>query len=361
MLSRKIKHLISVYERVRLEPKSADKETIKWDAELDRYCRAGINKEFKDQSIVRALYRPFTRRWLYFDAHLNGRTYQLPSMFPPGTSNKVISFSDTGYRSEFCVLSANGPVDLHFGASVDAYQIVSRYRYGSNGHRVDNITDWALEQFRTHYENGGKSKRPITKDAIFDYVYAVLHDPMFRQKYAQNLKREFPRIPFYPDFWRWVDWGKALMALHVGYETVEPWGLKRIDAVDEKSHKAGLTPKAALRAYKDAGTIQIDTETQITGIPAQAWKYHLGNRSALEWVLDQSKERTPKDPTIRENFNSYRFADCKEKVIELLSRVTRVSVETQKIILEMSHAKREPRARDRSTEATSDAKQHPLG
>jgi predicted helicase len=43
-----------------------------------------------------------------------------------------------------------------------------------------------------------------------------------------------------------------------------------------------------------------------------AWDYKLGNRSAIEWVLDQHKEKKPKDPTIRKQFNTYRFANYKE-------------------------------------------------
>lgn len=168
--------------------------------------------------------------------------------------------------------------------------------------------------------------------------YGALHDPVYREKYSLNLRREFPRIPFHDDFWRWADWGEKLMALHIGYESVEPWKLERIDTPDEKSHKAGLAPKALLRANREMGNIQLDSETQLSGIPVEAWDYRLGNRSALEWILDQYKEKTPKDPTIREKFNTYRFADHKEKVIDLLRRVTRVSVETQAIVEQMRAA-----------------------
>ena len=75
-------------------------------------------------------------------------------------------------------------------------------------------------------------------------------------------------------------------------------------------------------------------------MPAEAWDYKLGNRSALEWILDQYKEKKPKDPTIREKFDTYRFADYKEKVINLLARVTTVSVRTQKIVTAMHAAAR---------------------
>jgi predicted helicase len=101
-----------------------------------------------------------------------------------------------------------------------------------------------------------------------------------------------------------------------------------------------LPPKPALKADKDSGIIVLDSETQLNGIPAEACTYRLSNRSALEWILDQFKEKTPKDPTIREKFNTYRFADHKEKVIDLLMRVTRVSVETMEIVEAMKKEKR---------------------
>jgi predicted helicase len=226
-------------------------------------------------------------------------------------------------------------------ASTDGFQAIARYQYRKDGTRQDSLSDSALQTFRSHYaarETSGAKQ--ITKDAIFHYVYAVLYDPVYREKYAQNLKRDFPRIPFYARFWRWVGFGEKLMALHIGYETVEPWPLERVDAIDEKSRKAGLTPKVLLKADKENGYIQLDSETQLAGVPPEAWTYKLGNRSALEWILDQYKEKTPKDPTVREKFNTYRFADHKEKVIDLLMRVTRVSVETMAIVEAMKKEKR---------------------
>jgi predicted helicase len=106
------------------------------------------------------------------------------------------------------------------------------------------------------------------------------------------------------------------------------------------NREAGLEPKAMLRANKESGNIQLDSETQLAGVPPEAWTYRLGNRTALEWILDQYKEKTPKDPTIREKFNTYRFANYKERVIDLLKRVARVSVETMKIVEAMRLEKR---------------------
>ena len=61
----------------------------------------------------------------------------------------------------------------------------------------------------------------------------------------------------------------------------------------------------------------------------------MGSRSALEWVLDQYKERKPRDPTIREGFNTYRFADHKERVVDQLGRVCAVSAFTTTAVNEL--------------------------
>src|SRR5262249_18455659 len=109
---------------------------------------------------------------------------------------------------------------------------------------------------------------------------------------------------------------------------------------DETSRKAGLAPTPMLKANKEIGNIRIDSETQLAGVPPEAWTYRLGNRSALEWILDQYKETAPKDPTVRTKFNTNRFGEHKEEVIDLLKRATRVSVETMKIVAAMKEERR---------------------
>ena len=124
--------------------------------------------------------------------------------------------------------------------SLDANQCLSFYRYDETGNRTDNITDWGLAQFVAHYSS---IAQPITKQDIFHYVYAVLHDPIYREKYALNLKREFPRVPFYVDFWKWAAWGEALMQAHIGYESATPFALTRTNIKVDK-------PKAKLKPIK---------------------------------------------------------------------------------------------------------------
>ena len=124
--------------------------------------------------------------------------------------------------------------------------------------------------------------------------------------------------------------GQELLDLHIGFESAEPYPLQRID-------QPGDAKRVILRPDRERGSIVLDDKTTLTGVPPHAWRYQLGIRSALEWVLDQHKEKKPRDPTIAEKFNTYRFADYKERVIDLLKRVCTVSVRTMEIVDSMAY------------------------
>ncbi|WP_444455025.1 type ISP restriction/modification enzyme [Rhodobacter capsulatus] len=312
--------------------------SIKWTSELEEHLRKGSIIPEGLSYFRKALYRPFTIRECYYAPVITHRTYRQTSIFPfigPHKS-RYIAFTDPTGQKPFMALSSDILPDLHLVGSGAGAMCVPLQRFSKNGDLVDNVTTWAFNKFVSNYGKAAK----ITKDDIFHYVYGVLHDPVYRETYAQNLKRELPSIPFYPDFRQWADWGQQLMALHIGYEAVDPWPITRTDTPDQKAIAAGVSPKVVLKSDPAAGTITLDSETRLSGIPPEAWEYRLGNRSALDWVLDQHKEKTPKDKTIREKFNTYRFADHKEKVADLLARVTRVSVETMQIVEAMKSATR---------------------
>jgi predicted helicase len=336
-LEGKIQFLIEVYNREveRLSGKITRSEvednvdySIKWTRAVKNDLAKGKQYIFKKKCIIGSLYRPFVQKKLYFSHELNEMQYQLPTIFPnPESENIAITFSGTGSSKPFSVLVVNIGFSHDF---LEKTQCLPLYRYDKEGQRGDNITDWTLKQFQSHYRD-----KTITRPDIFRYVYAVLHDPAYREKYRLNLKREFPRIPFYDDYRKWADWGKRLMEQHLGYEKANLYPLKRIDKKPEPG-KPPVIVKPILKADKATGVIHLDSATILKGVPPEAWEYRLGNRCAIEWVLEYHKERKPKDPTIREKFDAYRFADHKEQVIDLLQRVCKVSVETIKIIREMT-------------------------
>ena len=296
--------------------------SIKWTRAVKSDLVKGLTYEINKEKIIDTLYRPFVKEKLYFSKELNEMQYQLPKIFTD--ENLVITFSGTSSTKPFSNLVTDKVYSYDL---IEKTQCLPLYYY-ENGHkRVENITNWALNQFQKQYTD-----KEITKIDIFNYVYAVLHHPVYRRKYELNLKREFPRIPFYQDFRMWANWGKVLMELHLNYEQAKPFNLQRTEK-DQATNRRALVPR--LKARKDTGIIEIDTLTTLEDIPPEAWEYRLGTYSALEWVLERYKEKTPRDPTIREQFNTYKFADYKEHVIDLLMRVCTVSVETIKIIAQM--------------------------
>ncbi|MFN7854837.1 MAG: type ISP restriction/modification enzyme, partial [Dolichospermum sp.] len=324
-LTDKISFFIKIYQQTLQNKNLQDRNEIKWDREITKYLDRKINKEFNITQVIESLYRPYTKSFFYFDRHFNRMpSYWLEIHRGDKLDNIYIAFSALGNTKPFHCLGSNTIIDLHLTGDS---QCLPLYGYDKEGKRIDNITDWGLKQIQTHYQDP-----TITKIDIFHYTYAVLHNPAYRSKYELNLKREFPRLPYYENFQKWVNWGKKLMELHINYETVTPYNLTRLDIPLKDNQK---TPKAKLKADKTKNSIILDDVTTLENIPKIAWEYMLGNRCALEWILDQYKEKKPKDPTIAEKFNTYRFADYKEQVIDLLMRVCTVSVETMNIIKEM--------------------------
>jgi predicted helicase len=319
-LEAKMRFCVDVYQRTFEDENYQERNQIKWDRELTKYLFQRIPKVFNDANMLMSYYRPYTKQWLYFDKHFNGMTYQWYGIYKnEELENRYIIIPGLASPKNFYNLASSQIVDLNCLPA--GCQCLPLYRYDKEGTRIDNITDWGLQQFQKHYND-----KTITKLDIFHYTYAVLHYPEYRSKYELNLKREFPRLPFYDNFSQWVEWGSKLMELHINYETVAPYPLTRIDTNNN------LKPKTKLKADREKNSINLDDVTFLQDIPKIAWEYKLGNRSALEWILDQYKEKKPKDQTIAERFNNYRFADYKETVIDLLQRVCTVSVETMKII-----------------------------
>lgn len=345
-LQRRMVKFVASYQSSLEGKRDVDNIKIKWDRELTKYLERGISKEYDKESIVNSLYRPYTKMSFYYDRHFNGMTYLWGDIYNSNkTDNYYIAIPGIGSSKDHHAIASRSIIDLNCLPA--GCQCLPLYRYDEHGKRIDNITDWGLSQFQEHYKN-----KKITKEDIFHYVYGVLHNPAYRKKYELNLKREFPRIPLYDDFWKWAKWGKELMELHIGYETAKPFKLAKSHPPTPSTSTEGgkdtgkkakaktpkpetRTPKAKLKADKANGIIILDEDSSLLGIPPEAWEYKLGNRSALEWILDQYKEKTPKDPTIREKFNTYKFADYKDKVIDLIARVTTVSVRTVEIMREM--------------------------
>ena len=295
---------------------------IKWTRQVKASLKKLEPSTYEDTHCRAALYRPFCQKYLYFNNFWNEERYQQYRIFPtPDTDgeNQVICVGGYG-RKEFAVLMSRCIPDLNFYS--DPQQSFPFYTYDEDGtNRQENITDWALAEFRTHYGDD-----TITKWDIFHYNYGLLHHPAYREKYQMNLKRDLPHIPFAEDFWGFATAGAALADLHVNYESAPKYdGLKYIEtkgmALDWDVEKMRLSKDKTQLKYNDFLTLD--------GIPAEVYDYRLGNRSALEWVVDQYRVKTDKRSGI---VNDPNRADEPRYIVDLIHRVITVSLKTVEIV-----------------------------
>ena len=316
---------------------------IKWSRDLRNELRRGRHIVYSEGERIQSLYRPYTSKWYCANFTMSDvltRNHRAMFGLDLKQDNPVIVIKGPA-AEDFSVLATNKLVDYKCGFTGNGGTFcLPLYRYTEDGERVSNITRWGIDHINEHYRRewdddfeARAGPDGITAEDVFAYTYGVLHDPVYREKYAIDLLREFPRLPFYPEFQDWAKMGRELLELHIGFESAEPYPLERVE-------QSGKVKRVILRADKERGVIVLDDVTSLAGVPPEAWRYRLGSRSALEWVLDQYKERKPKDPTIAEKFNTYRFSDHKEKVIDLVCRVCTVSVTTMEVVDGMTHLER---------------------
>ena len=153
----------------------------------------------------------------------------------------------------------------------------------------------------------------------------MLHHPGYRTKFADNLKRDLPRIPFAPDFRAFATAGKALADLHLNYESLEPYDLQFVETPGVPL--SYVVEKMKLSA--DKASLRVNESLTLSGIPPEVYQYQLGNRSALHWVIDQYRVTEDKRSGIRSDPNR---ADDAEYIVNLVGRVIAVSVETVRIV-----------------------------
>jgi predicted helicase len=350
-----------------------DDKKIKWSMflKLDM-IRERKGRFYKKKTRV-STYRPFSKRYLFLDRILNESVYRFPNFFPNPKSekeNKIITVNDISFRSNYSCLMLNRIPELHLVDSKDACQNFPFYTYNEDGTgRRENITDHSLKLYQTHYENiqppnppskgglkddgkdpflkgvrfsagksGGlqasaeKGSKKITKWDIFYYIYAMLHHPGYREEYKENLKRSLPRIPFASDFWRFASIGRKLADIHIGYESVEPYPLETI--VKNKEFARCDFQVTKMKLPKDKKELIYNDEYKFINIPSEVYDYKLGNRSALEWIVDQYQVKVDKRSGIIQDPNNF---DGDEKYIfDLVGKIVAVSLETVKLVDELS-------------------------
>ena len=364
------------------ETKTNDPKVIAWGGNLPKDLNRSIHHKFKPEYIRDGLHRPFCSKSVYFARSMNERTYKLPKLFPtPAHPNLCITIS-TDYRKEFTALTTNLLPDLSAVATAQVFSLytwepissasnhepdlfsmdaeeetthIDEAIYTSvldftrpigeqipvllNGYRrVDNITDATLAAYRAHYADTA-----ITKEDIFFYVYALLHHPEYREHYEADLKKILPHIPKVEGFAHYADVGRKLAHLHVNYEQVEPWASVQeensLHAPEDvwQRYRIGTRkmrfPKLG-RKEKDHTRLEYNEYVTLVGIPEQAQRYTISERSPLGWVIycywveeNYLGSGITKDPN-----DFLREQGRPDAVVDLIKRLVTVSMRTQELV-----------------------------
>jgi predicted helicase len=340
---------------VKANPNKEIEQIIDWDLKKFKWDRAqkendlpkGKKYTFDNHSVVECFYRPFNKQIMYFNRNLNNCVYQVPKLFPtPKHENLVICIEGTGSSRDFGCLITNSIYDYGF-AGVHS-QCFPLYYYEEtkqektlfdslaepeSGYyaRRDGISDFILTQARKIYGN------KTTKEDIFYYVYALLHNPDYRTLYAADLKKMLPRLPLIDDssdFWRYVKAGRELAALHLHYEDCEkPNGVLVM-------YNAGTTVNYEVTKMRfpanhkaDRRDIIYNDQIIIQNIPAEAYEYVVNGKSAIEWIMERYQITTHKESGIVNDPNDWAREQGKPKyILDLLLSVITVSIKTVEIV-----------------------------
>lgn len=277
----------------------------------------------------------------------------MPVLFPDtNKENIVITVIGQVVRKGFSVLVTKDLPDYGF---LDTNQCFPLYHYevpesgGSTSDlfrspekpdkdgyvKRDAISDLALERFQSAYDD-----RKLSKTDIFYYIYGLLHSPIYRSKYQNDLKKMLPRIPFAKDFWGYSKKGRELAEVHLNYESIEPFNLteeikegapkkaKELYRVNEAGMKF---PKA--KKEEDRTTIIFNQFVTLKGIPESAYEYVVNGKPAIEWIMERYAVTTDRDSGIKNDPNEW--SDDPRYIVDLVKRIVRVSLETNRIVSEL--------------------------
>lgn len=338
---------------------NTDPTKISWTRALRNDFIGNKPIKFIGANLIVSTYRPFTRQWLYYDRRLNEMIYQMPKIFPHGDIENLVICVNMNYKGigNIALISDILP-DLHCNGDAQCFPL---YLYeereaqsqgktvqtslfdapkeqaaeseGPQYVRKDGITDKGLRHFQDAYPG-----ETMGKEDVFYYIYGILHSPDYREKYADNLSKELPRIPrvkLAKDFWAFSTAGRELADLHLHYETVEPYpatitGLPEGDA-DAAYYRV---EKMRYGRNKDKTTLHYNNHITIKDIPLEAYDYIVNGKPALDWVVERQCVKTDKASGIVNDANDWAIETMHNPKypLELVLRVITVSLKTLEIV-----------------------------
>lgn len=332
---------------------NTDPTKISWTVNLKSELAKGASVAFDAARIVPGIYRPYTKQWLYFDRKLNERVYQMPRIFPHAAAeNRVIMVKQRWPGGGQLALLLDVIPELQVDGGAQCFPLYLYDIEGSDADseddthpslfpepkktpagatRRDAITDIGLAYLQSAYPH-----EIIAKEDVFYYVYGILHSADYRERYADNLGKELPRIPRVKtsaDFWAFSKAGRALGDLHVGYERVAEHPA-RIEGPAKPTAAQYRVEQMTFGKGKDKTVIHYNAFLTVRDVPLAAYDYVVNGKSAIEWVMERQSVIPDKKSDIVKDANAWatETAGDPRYPLSLLLRVITVSLETMKVV-----------------------------
>lgn len=183
---------------------------------------------------------------------------------------------------------------------------------------ANKITTSLAGRLRAEFNAGGHGKKETTfgPEDVFDYIYAVLHSPTYRKRYAEFLKSDFPRIPLTSNrdlFWALCAKGEELVALHL-MKKFGPLAVGFPVKGDGKVEKVRYTEPDK----KTPGRVWINKTQYFESVPPEIWEFHIGGYQVCEKWLKDRKGRTLNYEDIR---NYERIVASLSETIHLMGEI----------------------------------------
>ncbi|MDY7007663.1 MAG: type ISP restriction/modification enzyme [Cyanobacteriota bacterium] len=283
---------------------NADPKKISWSRGLKNDLGRFINYEFSHDSVFMGIYRPYCKNWVYFNKYF---TDVIPNLH----------FHDTSQC--FPLYTYEKQSDL---GSLFATNNTEEYT------KKSNIPDTILKDFQKKYQD-----KTINKEDIFYYIYGVFHSPEYKQRFAADLKKNLPRIPYTKDFWKFSKAGKELAYWHLNYETIEPYELEEFKKdlfLNDEDYRVEKMTFGKNKNGIDKTIIIYNSKLTLSQIPLETYQYIVNGKSALEWVIERYKITKDKNSGIVNDPNNW--SEDSRYIVNLVKKIVRVSLETVKIV-----------------------------
>lgn len=317
-----------------------DYKKISWSVGLKTDLSKLTNHNFCAESLVKGIYRPFCKQWVYFNKSFNDRRYQMPKIFPnENLENLVICVTGRGEDKEFSTLIVSAIPEYKILYNSQCFPLYTYEKQSELGElfatatteqytKKENIPDSILKEYQQKYED-----KTITKSDIFYYIYGVLHSPEYKQRFASDLKKMLPRIPFTADFWTFSQAGRELAYYHLNYETIEPYELEEFKKdlyLDNQDYQVEKMVFGKNKNSLDKTIIIYNSKLTLSQIPLETYEYIVNGKSALEWIMERYKVTKDKDSGIINDPNHW--SENPRYIVDLVKRIVRVSLETVRIV-----------------------------